>query len=159
MRRCLAIVILVSATASGCKSLTPRDPNSLYELGEHLSRSVCSTSEVQLSTVENKHDAGQIDHIELRSCPEGSSEIYVGASSSNPQGLAMSVEIKAPRAGLPQYLEIGAPVSGAEEALGPPESQSSDALSYSVSQESPSDLTISVKSGRITSVKWCFYID
>jgi len=71
----------------------------------------------------------------------------------------MSVEIKAPRAGLPQYLEIGAPVSGAEEALGPPESQSSDALNYSVSQESPSDLTISVKSGKITSVKWCFYID
>ena len=159
MRRYFAIVILASAAASGCKSLTPRDPNSLYELGERLSRSVCSTSEVQLTAVENRHEAGRIDHIELRSCPEGSSEIYVGASSSNPQGLAMSVEIKAPRAGLPKYLEIGVPVKSAAEALGPPETQSSDALSYSVSEESPSDLTISVKSGRITSVKWSFYID
>ena len=114
----VAIVSFVTALLAACASTPALDATHLQELGQHLTRSVCPGPPANVVSVPNRHVTGYIDRIEVRTCSKGSSELYVGERASNPQGLAMSVEITAPDAGLPQWLEIGRPLTRALRVLG-----------------------------------------
>lgn len=155
----ITILLIYIARLSGCASTPKLDSEMLYELGERLARSVCPGPPTQSTAIANRHVTGKIDQIETRICSSGVSEIYVGETASDPNGLALSVEIIAPGVGLPPSLEIGRPLGTAIRLLGPPELLESESATYSLSTESDSSLTIKANADKIISVLWLFYVE
>jgi hypothetical protein len=159
MNRRFAILLLGVAALASCASVPELRDRGLHELGEALARSICPGPPTRVTHVANTHDPEYIDRIETRVCPQGTSEIYIGELASDPTGLMMSVEVVAPSAGLPRHLEIGRPVGGSVRTLGPPKSWTEDTITYPLSPDSDSAMTISHEDGRITSVRWSWAID
>lgn len=155
-----AILFLAAAALAGCALSAPKsEALGLHGLGEALARSICPGPPTRITHVANAHYPDQIDRIETRACPRGTSEIYVGELASDPAGLPMSVEVIAPSAKVPRHLEIGRPVGGAVRALGPPQSRAEDTITYPMDPESGSTLSIRHRDGRISSVVWSWAID
>lgn len=155
-----AILFLGAAALASCASSAPKpEALGLYEFGEALARSICPGPPTRITHLANTHYPGQIDRIETRACPQGTSGIYIGELASDPTGLPMSVEVIAPAAGLPRHLEIGRPVGGAVRALGPPQSRTADTITYPLDPESDSTMSIRHQDGRISSVLWSWAID
>ena len=159
MWSCVAIVSFGAALLAGCATTPATDATQLYGLGQHLTRSVCPGPPTSVVSLPNKHVAGYIDRIEARICSKGSSELYLGELASKPQGLAMSVEITAPNAGLPHWLEIGQPLSRAVRVLGVPQERDAESITYPITWDSDDSLIISAKKGRIASVRWSWAVD
>lgn len=155
----LAIVLLAVSAFVGCASSRAPQASDLYALGESLARSICPGPPTQVAHVANTHEPEYIDRIETRVCQQGASSFYVGELASDPGGLAMSVEVKASSAGLPGYLEIGAPINGARRVLGAPESSTVDTATYLVSVESEDTLSIRHTDGKIVAVRWSWVVD
>jgi hypothetical protein len=153
------VALLVAAALASCASAPRPQAHGLFELGEALARSICPGPPTRITDVANTHYPEYVDRIETRACPQGTSQIYIGELASDPTGLMMSVEVIAPSAGLPRHLEIGQPVASAVRALGSPMSRIQNAVTYPLSPESDSTMTISHEGGRITSVLWGWAID
>lgn len=155
----LALVTLVLGTSAACLTSRERSSLSLEELGEHLARTVCLGPPTKVEPVPNQHVPGQTDHLETRQCFAGSSTFYVGETTSNPNGLAVAAEIRAPRSGLPQYMEIGQPVEKAVQVLGAPKDQTTTSITYGLGLEGVDTFTIHHSAGRISSVQWAWLVD
>lgn len=153
MRNPAAPVALVLAALAGCSTVHERSTLSLHELGDHLARSVCPGPPAKVEPVPNQHVPGQTDRLETRQCAGASSTLYVGSAASDPEGLAVAVEIRAAGLGLPAYLEIGQPIEKAARALGPPQSQTPGSVTYGLGLEGSDTLTVHHLSGRISSVQ------
>ena len=155
----VAIVSFGAALFAGCATTPAADATRLYELGQQLTHSVCPGPPARVVSVPNKHVPGYIDRIEVRTCSNGSSELYVGELTTNPQGLAMSVEIVAPNAGLPHWLEIGQPLSRVLRMLGEPQERDAKSIKYLITSDSDDSIVIFAETGKIASVRWSWAVD
>jgi len=154
----VAVAVLVSGALAACTPSRESPPESLYELGDRLARTICAGAPAEIEPVPNVHVDGQTDRLETRRCPAGSSTLYIGRSTSDPAGLAVAVEIRAPGAGLPPQLEIDQPIERAVRWLGVPQEQADGSATYGLG-EGIDTVTIRHMSGRITSVQWTWLVD
>lgn len=157
MRKAIAVCVVVMLSA--CAAVQDKSPDSLYKLGDRLARTVCAESAPSIQPVKNLHVEGQIDQLETRRCTSGSSTLYKGKTTSNPEGLPVAVEILAPQSGLPAHLEIGQPVDQAVKVLGAPQEQTQKSLTYGLGMQGRAMLTLNHQSGLINSVRWTWAMD
>jgi len=155
-RACLACLLCASLAA--CSTVGIGEDESLPEMGERLARTHCSNATPSVRNVPNSHIEGQLDRIEIRRCESGSAALYKGPTTSNPDGLALQVEITQPRAGLPSDLDVGSPVDRALERLGPALEQGAGFHRYALGEDGDR-FTLHHAGGRITSVEWEWSID
>lgn len=157
MRNAIAVCVVVMLSA--CAAVQDKSPDSLYKLGDRLARTVCAESAPAIQPVKNLHVEGQIDQLETRRCTSGSSTLYKGKTTSNPEGLPVAVEILAPQSGLPAHLEIGQPVDQAVKLLGAPQEQTQKSLTYDLGMQGRAMLTLNHQSGLINSVRWAWAME
>jgi len=150
---------LLLGTLAACSTVRESPTSSLGGLGERLARTICSGSPAKVESVRNWHIPGQTDRLETRQCAAGTSTLYRGQTTSNPDGLAIAVEIVTSGAGLPPYLEIGQPIQRALQRLGVPQEQTPGSATYGLSLESADTITLHQSAGRITSVQWAWMVD
>lgn len=155
----IALATLVLGTLAACSPLREPATGSLGELGRSLARSLCPGTPARVESVRNLHVPGQIDRLETRRCEAGASTLYVGETTSDPEGLALAVEVMAPASGLPPHLEIGQPIQRALQVLGPPREQNTDSATYGLSIEGNDLITLRHSAGRIVSVQWAWVVD
>lgn len=155
----VVITVFVSVALSACAAVGKQKPESLYALGDRLARTVCAEASPEIQPVANLHVPGQTDQLETRRCSEGSSTLYKGKTTSNPAGLAVAVEVLAPRSGLPAHLEIGQPIKRAIELQGQPQEQAEGAVTYGLGIGGTGTVTIAHESDRITAVRWALFVD
>ena len=159
MRRRAPFLLSIAGAVAAGHGLPQEPPEPLEHLGNRLARTTCADAAVEIETVANRHIEGQKDQLETRRCTEGLSTTYVGQTTSDPDGLPLTVEIVAPGAGLPPYLEIGEPVQRATHMLGAPAEQARGSLTYGLGIEGINTVVIRHSEGRITSVQWCWVVD
>lgn len=159
MRSHIVVLVIGIGAFVGCTTTTPISVAQLDALGEHLARTLCSKSLTRFVPIPNRHVSGQVDQIETRECSNGTASLHTGKTTADPNGLALSVEVNAPGAGLPSALEIGQPIARALATLGPPASRSHGVLDYYLSADGPSSVSISTIDDRISSVHWVWDID
>ena len=159
MHKLVATAVLLSAVLGGCATAPVSAPETLGEIGNRVARKLCSVSVVTVKPVPNQHIDGQMDRLETRQCPIGSSTFYRGATTSDPDGLPLTVELVAKGVGLPPHLEIGEPIGPAMRALGTPQEQDLGSFTYGLSVEGSDTATIHHAAGRITSVRWVWVVD
>lgn len=156
----LALLALAACSTGGSTYSDPSriDP-ALHELGERLAHSLCAGLPAEVEPVPNRHVPGQVDRLETRDCTAGSSTLYVGQTTSDPRGIAVTVEVRAAGAGLPSHLEIGQPVEKAVRVLGPPRSRTSGTVTYGLGPRERDSVTIHYSAGSIASVQWEWMVD
>lgn len=154
-----SFAILLVGTLAACSTLVESPSVSLGELGDRLARTLCPGPPTQVESVPNRHIPGQTDRLETRRCAAGNSTLYIGHTTSNPNGLAVAVEIVKTGAGLPSHLEIGQPMERALQILGAPQEQTPGSATYGLSLESVDTITLRQSAGRITSVQWAWMVD
>lgn len=147
----------IAATATATATATSLD--ALYELGDQLARTICSGTPPSTEEVANPHVSGQTDRIDTRECATGSSTLYHGATTSNPEGFAIALSIRQADAGLPKVIDVGRPIEPAITALGVPTESSADRVIYGLGEERIDTLTLHHAAGRIVSVSWSWQID
>lgn len=150
--------LLLGALAA-CSTVRESPSSSLAELGVRLAGTLCPGPPTQVESVQNLHISGQTDRLETRQCAAGTSTLYVGQTTSKPDGLAVAVEIVTSGKGLPSYLEIGQPIQRAVQALGAPQEQTPGSVTYGLSLEGTATMTLRQSGGRITSVQWAWMVD
>jgi hypothetical protein len=137
-------------------AVTPASREELLNLGVALSRSICGgVAPSRVHPSPNPHVAGVVDHVEVRSCEAGESEILTRAGPE-PRELPLSVVVYSADAPLPLPIRVGARLDGVEAFLGRPVTTSGDRQSYSLS-ESDDIIVIESRDGVIISVSWHFY--
>lgn len=154
--------LLAAALLGSCASAPDRSSGLLPEidaLGVRVARTVCPGAPTAVERVRNRHVPGQTDRLETRLCAAGRSTWYRGATTSDPDGLALAVEVRSPGAGLPPYLEIGAPIRAVRRALGVPQARTASSLTYALGMEGNGTVTIRRARGRVASVQWAWTID
>jgi len=112
-----------------------------------------------VESARNRHIPGQIDRLETRQCAAGTSTFYMGQTTSNPNGLAIAVQIVTSGKGLPPHLEIGQPFQRALHIPGAPQEQSPGSATNGLSLEGNDSITLRQSAGRITSVQWAWMVD
>ncbi|TCZ80370.1 hypothetical protein [Lysobacter sp. N42] len=132
---------------------------SLAATGDRLARTLCASAAPQIEHVPNKHVDGQMDQVETRRCEAGTSTIYRGATTSDPNGLPIFVQVNVQGAGLPPYLEIGQPVERVTQFLGKPQETGPGTITYGLSMEGIDTATILHAGGQVTSVRWEWVVD
>lgn len=155
----IATAVLLCVVLAGCATNSKVALEPLDQLGDQLARTLCATSAPNIEPVPNRHVDGQIDRLETRRCSAGRSTLYRGATTSDPDGLPVAVEVVARGIGLPSYLEIGEPIGGALTALGVPHENGPSSVTYSLSMEGTGTATIQHAGGRIASVRWVWDLD
>ncbi len=159
IRRCITSGTVLLGALAACSTPRESPSASLEQLGDHLARTVCPGPPARVQSVRNQHMPEQTDRLETRECPAGTSVLYMGQTTSKPAGLALAVEILAPRSGLPPHLEVGHPVDRAIEVLGTPQGQAPGAATYGLGLEGINTVVIRHSAGKITSVEWNWVID
>ena len=162
MRCSLLLAPIAAALLSACASPPDREMSVLRDidaLGERLARTVCAGSPTAVELVPNRHVEGQTDRLETRECAAGRSTLYRGATTSDPDGLAVTVEVRERGAGLPPYLEIAAPVRRLGVVLGAPQERSASSITYALGVEGNDTVTIRHVDGRVASVQWAWLVD
>ncbi|GAA4861112.1 hypothetical protein GCM10023332_11430 [Luteimonas vadosa] len=154
----VALIVLCVAIAA-CSTASDTRLESLDELGDRLARTICSRAPVKVESVPNPHVEGQIDRLETRQCASGSSTLYIGETTSDPNGLAVAVNILAEGSGLPPLLEIGHPIEHVMQSHGPPQEQAPGSVTYGLGIEGIDTITIRHEAGRITSIQWAWLVD
>ncbi|MBA2679315.1 MAG: hypothetical protein H0U76_13075 [Ktedonobacteraceae bacterium] len=143
----------------GCASAPSTVPYDIDGLGESLVRTICGdTAPTHVQSVPNPHVDGVTDTIEQRSCPIGTSTLYKSTQASNPNGLAMRLEIRQSGSGVPNFLDIGASVSDAVKRLGSPASQTGNSTTY-VFGDLEDTFIIEAQGGVIRSLSWSWTVD
>lgn len=137
----------------------PSSPTDLMSLGDRMFRFGCPVATTVVEEkVTNRHEPSVTDIIKTISCDGIEMGIYVGVLASDPSGLPIYLEVRKPSARLPRYMNIGESMRGLVDVLGKPSEQNDHAITY-YSGESEDSVTFSVHEGRITSVRWDWYID
>lgn len=162
MRSSLLFALLGAALLGACASGPERSPAVLREidaLGEGLARTLCPGPPTAVESVANRHVSGQTDRIETRECVAGRATLYRGATTSDPDGLALAVEVRERGAGLPAYVEIGHPLRSPRRVLGAPQARTTSSVTYALDEEGNGTLTIRHAEGRVASVQWTWLVD
>jgi hypothetical protein len=144
---------------SGCVSAPSTVPFDIDGLGESLVRNICgNVAPTHIESVPNPHVEGVTDSIEQRSCPIGASTLYKSTQASDPNGLAMNLEVRQSVSGVPKFLDIGASVSDAVKRLGSPTSQTGNSTKY-VFGDFEDTFVIEARGGVIRSLAWSWSVD
>lgn len=156
----VALMALVLGALVGCPASGPeRADLTLEALGERLARSICPGAPTKVEPVPNRHVPGQVDRLETRECATGSSTLYLGNTTSDPNGLALALEIRAQGMELPSHLEIGQSIGKTRRVLGPPQEQTSGSVTYGLGLEGINTITIRHAAGKVSSVQWAWVVD
>jgi len=155
-----AAVTLAFTVLSGCvQAPSPPPPRDLMSIGNRIFRLGCpSTAEVADRKVRNPHQPTVIDTIKTISCDGIELSTYIGALASDPTGLPIYVEVRRPHKELPSYMNVGESLRGLLDVLGKPSEQNNSSVTYRVGEVDDS-VKFSVRDGRITSVRWDWYLD
>ena len=156
-RAALALGLIV---LYGCAHApSPADPHGLMAIGDRIFRGGCTSAvTVAERKIPNPHQPTVIDTIKTTSCDGIELSTYVGVLASNPTALPIYVEIRKPHEELSRYMNVGQPVRGLVDVLGKPSEQNDNSVTYRVG-EADDSVTFSVREGRITSVRWDWYLD
>jgi hypothetical protein len=150
------IFMLVLCRSSLAQNAAPYD---IDALGESLVRIICRELPPFLTeNVANLHVEGANDIVEHRSCLIGASTLYKSTNASNPEGLAMRLQIVQPGSGVPRFLEIGTPVAEAVEKIGSPTLQTKNKITYEFGTFE-NTFVIETRNGVIRSLVWSWFID
>lgn len=156
----LGIVVTCLVLPGSALASEPSDAFSLLQaaagplLADPCPRGVRITSEA----VDNPHVPNLVDRIETRHCPGVSVQTYISKAASDPGGLSMSLEVTQPNRLLPEFVNIGQPVTHLLSRLGAPESAKDGTLVY-MDPQGPDTVELTVANGRIRSILWCWPVD
>lgn len=135
------------------------DPHGLMLIGNRIFRMGCPWAAPFVEKkVPNRHEPNVIDTIKTTSCDGVELSTYVGILASRPTGLPIYLVVRKSHSELPDYMNVGRPVRGLLDVLGKPSEQNESSVTYRVG-EADDSVTFSLGAGKITSIRWEWYLD